>query len=154
MTALSIVPVEQLPVNASTAFETSHLRGSERPVSCRPADERPWSERFDLGRAGTRYGWAQELRRRADPDSPPGRKHIQQDQNIFDSNFALALTHKALPAINSIANSPMHYAQQVSITSRTSASGAVRRTALPGPSIRTKRISPASDFLSTRINSR
>ena len=45
-------------------------------------------------------------------------------------------------------------AQQLSITSHTNASGAERMTAFPGPSISTKRISPASDFLSTRISSR
>ena len=44
--------------------------------------------------------------------------------------------------------------QHASITSRTSASGALRTLAWPGASITTKRISPASAFLSTRINSR
>ena len=38
-----------------------------------------------------------------------------------------------------------------SITSATSASGAPRTTALPGPSINTKRMSPAWAFLSTRM---
>ena len=41
--------------------------------------------------------------------------------------------------------------QQASITSATSASGAPRTTALPGPSINTKRMSPAWAFLSTRM---
>ena len=41
--------------------------------------------------------------------------------------------------------------QQASITSRTSLSGAERTMALPGSAISTKRISPPSAFLSTRI---
>ena len=45
-------------------------------------------------------------------------------------------------------------AQQASITARTRASGAPRTQARPGPSISTKRISPPSAFLSTRIRSR
>src|SRR6185369_17175603 len=44
--------------------------------------------------------------------------------------------------------------QQCSITSRTSVSGAVRTAALPGRSITTNLISPASAFLSSRISSR
>ena len=45
-------------------------------------------------------------------------------------------------------------AQQPSMTARTSASGALRSAALPGSVISTKRISPASDFLSTRMSAR
>ncbi|MDT4842653.1 hypothetical protein FQZ97_765650 [compost metagenome] len=49
----------------------------------------------------------------------------------------------------------LHQARTLaSITWATSASGAVRTTALPGRSITTNLISPASDFLSTRIRAR
>ena len=46
------------------------------------------------------------------------------------------------------------HAQQASMTSRTRASGALRMAARPGPLITTKRISPPSAFLSTRMSSR
>ena len=47
-----------------------------------------------------------------------------------------------------------HQSQLFEITTCTSASGAGRTAAWPGPSISTKRISPASAFLSSRINAK
>ncbi len=142
---------------ASGACGTSHPHGSQTPGFCTPSAEKRWSARCDRDHVGARCAWGQRCPHTCAPvwlaaDWP---KETDNDATIHPPNFkpnhALTLTGQALAAINYAVWIPTPWAQQVSITCRTRWSGAERMMALPGPSISTKRISPASAFLSTRM---
>ncbi len=112
------------------------------------AAERRWNARCGRGRAGSRCAWARAPLDSAARGCGMDRRRRLAASRRFESNQAPALIKQALAAIITIA----HQSQNASMTSRTNASGAARTAARPGPSITTKRISPASAFLSTRMS--